>query len=73
MTLRVAFLWFNRFTSYVGLAFMLAEITAWTWASVQAGHVIRFTRFHQQFEQRLFEVFDRHEAGKDERTGNREE
>jgi hypothetical protein len=71
--MRFAWLWFNRISSSIGLVFMLAEAMAWTCSSVQAGHVISFARFHQQFEQRLFGVFDRHDAVTDKGQGKRKE
>src|SRR5207253_655160 len=69
LTMRFAWLWFNRMSAYIGLAFMLAEVTAWTWSSVQAGHALNVRRFHQQFEERLFQVFDRDDTVKRRRAG----
>jgi hypothetical protein len=63
--MRLAWQWFNRVSTCAGVAFMLTEAGAWTLSSVQAGHVIRFTRFHLQFEQKLFRVFDRDAAPQD--------
>jgi hypothetical protein len=57
--MRTAWLWFNRISTVVGLAFMLAEGCAWSWSSIRAGHVISLWHFHQQFEQRLFHLMIR--------------
>ena len=57
--MRLRWLWFNRLSTYIGLAFMLAEACAWTWCSIHAGHAVGFRRFHQQFEQALFQLVDR--------------
>jgi alpha-D-ribose 1-methylphosphonate 5-triphosphate synthase subunit PhnH len=56
--MRIAWRWFNRISTVVGLTLMLAEGCAWSWSSIRAGHVISLLRFHQQFEQYLFQLID---------------
>jgi len=58
LMMRIAWLWFSRISTVVGLALMLAEGCTWGWSSIRAGHVINLWRFHQQFEQHLFQLID---------------
>jgi hypothetical protein len=81
--MRIAWRWFNRISTFVGMAVMLAEGCAWSWSSIRVGHVISLWRFHQQFEQHLFQLIDpayavqnssgAHPTWPRERGGNREE
>jgi hypothetical protein len=56
--MRTALLWLHRISVVVGLALMLAEGSAWSWASIRAGHVINLWRFHRQFQHHLFRLID---------------
>jgi hypothetical protein len=71
--MRLAWLWFHRISTCIGLSFMLAEACAWTWCSIHAGHAINVGRFHLQFERSVFQVFDRNAAVEDAGQGNRKE
>jgi hypothetical protein len=56
--MRFAWLWFNRVSTYVGLAFMLAEGCAWIWCSIHASHPLSYRQFHQLYDQAIFQFAD---------------